>query len=236
MLITTLTATVFAANCLILSKEGAAVVVDPGAGTAARVAAALRQAELELKAVYLTHGHPDHVWEAAAVAGELPVFISADDAPLLEGPAGEPGSERALQFAQMAGSEWVAPSNVVTFTPGEEVAPAEGFTFRTFAAPGHTPGSVLAVLNEHAQLHGDMAAPAIAGPQQIVLTGDVIFAGSIGRTDLPGGDPAAMRDTLRTVPPQLPADAVLLPGHGPATRLADELVTNPFLVGAQGVG
>lgn len=237
MEVVTLTSPVFAANCLVISHEGRAVVVDPGAGTAQRIARHLTQHGLALAAVLATHGHPDHVWDAAAVAGSTPVLIAAPDVERLRDPAGDLGPDLAAMFAEMAGGPWQVPANIVPFVPGEAVDPAPGLTLHTFGAPGHTPGSMLAVLDAPAAVTGPMSeGTGLTGTRTLVLTGDVIFAGSVGRTDLPGGDPAAMRRTLAELPPRLPHDAVLLPGHGPATALSHERATNPFLPGARGVG
>jgi glyoxylase-like metal-dependent hydrolase (beta-lactamase superfamily II) len=82
-------------------------------------------------------------------------------------------------------------------------------------APGHTEGSTLYLL--------------AAGDDRVAFTGDVLFAGSVGRTDLPGGDPVAMAATLREVVGALPPGTHVLPGHGPATRVDAELATNPYL-------
>ena len=91
-----------------------------------------------------------------------------------------------------------------------------GLTFRTVEAPGHRPGCLLWCVDDPEH-----------GP--IIFTGDVLFAGSIGRTDLAGGDMDAMRHTLRTVVPALGDDAILLPGHGPETTLGAERASNPYL-------
>ncbi len=96
-----------------------------------------------------------------------------------------------------------------------------GLRISTDFAPGHTPGSVMF------RLPGDEADGEATAP--VVLSGDVLFAGSIGRTDLPGGSWAQMQQSLATVVLPLPDDAVVLPGHGPATTIGRERATNPFL-------
>jgi glyoxylase-like metal-dependent hydrolase (beta-lactamase superfamily II) len=119
----------------------------------------------------------------------------------------------ALRTALAPTEPYVAPSDVSAFaTPdGETVLALGALRLRALHAPGHTPGSVLYLVDE------------------VVLTGDVLFAGSVGRTDLPGGDPPAMTRTLRDVVGRLDTGLTVLPGHGPATTVARELATNPYL-------
>lgn len=230
MQIIALRAPVFATNTLVLATGSSAVVVDPGAGVAPAVREVLARHDLTVTAILLTHGHPDHTWDCAAVAPDVPVYIGAGDADRLVEPAAHLGP-LAEAFATMAGTPWepVAQPQPVT---DEVLEPAPGLTVRAIPAPGHTLGSTLWALSGDVELSGpafDEAGSSGRHSGELVLTGDVLFAGSIGRTDLPGGDDARMRHTLRALADTLPERAVLVPGHGPATTTAAELADNPFL-------
>jgi glyoxylase-like metal-dependent hydrolase (beta-lactamase superfamily II) len=235
-----LVAPVFGTSCyLLVADDGACVVVDPGGGAAPLVERAVAEHGLRVVGVLATHGHPDHVWDAAAVAGVagVPLRLHAGDAaaaidPLhvLAGGAG-PASLAvggALADALRSAGRDPGAYEVPVIEVFGEVVPEGGRSddvpldlggIRVLArhAPGHTPGSTLYLV----EVDG---AP-------VVLTGDVLFAGSVGRTDLRGGDPAVMERTLREVVRALPADAHVLPGHGPATRTDVERRTNPYLAG-----
>jgi glyoxylase-like metal-dependent hydrolase (beta-lactamase superfamily II) len=231
-----ITSRVLGARCLLVAAGEAAVVVDAGAGVAAEVLRLADEQGLRIVAVLATHGHADHTWDAGPLTVRLgvPLLIHAADAYRLGDPFGTlgvlgeapPGGEGALaQVLRQAGIEpagYVPPASVVTFggTIGangrspDEVLDLAGVRLVARHAPGHTEGSTIYLLD---------------GPGPVALTGDVLFAGTIGRTDLPGGDDLVMARTLREVVEHLPHDARLLPGHGPATLLAKELHHNPFL-------
>lgn len=236
MQILTVLAPVFAARCTVLvGADGACVVVDPGAGAGAQVRALVDAHGLRPRAVLVTHGHADHTWDASALSRDLdvPVLLHAADAYRLEDPFGTLGVldprhdprgplAQALQAAGVDVHGWRAPARVEPF--GTTRAGRDGDveldlgSVRVVArhAPGHTEGSTLYLVD--------------AGEAEpVVLSGDVLFAGSIGRTDLPGGDDAAMTATLRDVVATLPPGSRVLPGHGPQTDVATELATNPYL-------
>lgn len=202
-------------NCyLVVDEDRSCVVVDPGGGAADQLRDVVAADRLTPLAVVLTHGHVDHTWSAAQISHEfsVPVWIHADDAYRLADPLGTLGPLGA-ELAELAdegalGSP-AAPERVATFTTGS-MAQVAGLA--AMHAPGHTQGSTVYLLSE----------PSIA------FTGDVLFAGSIGRTDLPGGDDRAMGATLRGLADLDPA-TVVLPGHGPASTVGVELETNPYL-------
>ncbi|MFI2703641.1 MBL fold metallo-hydrolase [Cellulosimicrobium composti] len=229
-------APVFGTNCTVVSAPGGdCVVVDAGAGVADAVVAHVRDAGLAPRAVLATHGHVDHTWDAAALADRLdvPVVLHAADAYRLADPfgslehAGTRGSAlasgplgAALAAAGARPEDYREPDRVETFDAGPGEARElrwGGVVLRAVGAPGHTEGSTLY-----------LAGSPGAG---VVLSGDVLFAGSVGRTDLPGGDGATMARTLRDVVVRLDPAWDVLPGHGPATTVARELATNPFLAG-----
>jgi len=216
------------------------VVVDPGLGVVDRLLPLLERLHLRPVAVLLTHGHLDHVAEAAHVAAPTgaPVLVGAADAHRLDDPLEGLGPQlRAALLAQVGSFAWERPAEVRGLADGDEVV-AGALRVRAVAAPGHTEGSTLYVVDDVPDEASRAAAdglpagtpPLPDGLRRTVLSGDVLFAGSIGRTDLPGGDGAAMRATLSGVVLRLPDDALVVPGHGPATTLARERATNPYLL------
>lgn len=223
MLIRTVVSPLLGTNAYVVALGTRAVVVDPGAAVADEVATVLEQDGLDPVAVLLTHGHLDHTWDAGDLSARLdvPVHVHALDRAQLDEPFGALGPLGA-QLEAMAGASglgWSPPSHVVTVEPpAHQVVPFEpvpGVRLELLACPGHTPGSTV------------LLVPG-SGDGATALTGDVLFAGTVGRTDLPGGDPAAMRRSLATLAALDPA-TVMLPGHGERSTLAAELATNPFL-------
>jgi glyoxylase-like metal-dependent hydrolase (beta-lactamase superfamily II) len=168
-------------------------------------------------AVLATHGHLDHVADAHVVAGQydIPVFIHAADRHLLGDPgAGLGPTGPALVEAFYGTAELPEPEDVREWADGDSYDLA-GLVVQVVHAPGHTPGSVL--------LHvGD-------GVSTQLFSGDVLFAGSIGRTDLPGGSMDQMMATLRDTILTMPYDLAVLPGHGTATSIGQECLANPYL-------
>ena len=216
MLIETLVADAFGTNCYLLSSGPGAecVVVDPGMGIAPRLEDLLAERGLKPVAVVLTHGHLDHTFSVTPVCGanDVPAYIHTDDAHLLEDPA--KGFSANMMSLVGTGLDWKEPDDVRTLDDGGVVELA-GMRFTVDHAPGHTAGS--------AMFHtaGDEAA--------YTLSGDVLFRGAIGRTDLPGGSEDAMWDSLRRKVLPLDDATVVLPGHGPSTTIAVERVRNPYL-------
>lgn len=226
---------VYAENCYLIADEEqrAAIVVDPGEGAAPQVAAELARLDLSLAAVLLTHGHADHIWDAARVAGDLPVLVPAPDRYRLEAENGVPRDLREFGRAPFT-SEYVQPANIQPLGDpyfdggGAEIAP--GVVMRALAAPGHTEGSTLYFFSGTWSPGVTQAADAPADSTGLILSGDVLFRDGIGRTDFPGGDQATMESTLRTLRKVIDPAFMVFPGHGPATTFDRELKHNPFLV------
>ncbi len=229
MLVTGFPAGVFAANCYLVAPAPGeeCVIVDPGQDAEGQIEELLARYRLKPIAVLLTHGHVDHVWSVAPVCGArgIPAYIHPDDRALLADPA----KGLALSIGQQlfGGITFTEPDDVRELADGELLT-LGGCEFTVGHVPGHTPGSVTYRITP-------APAPATPAPpdnSNMLFSGDLLFAGSIGRTDLPGGDDKAMlRSLARTL--TLPDDTLVLPGHGPQTTIGAERRTNPFLTGLQ---
>lgn len=210
------------ANCYLVAPAGGdeCVVVDAGQDAAPGVRRLLAEHRLRPRGVVATHGHIDHVATAAELADEynVPLWIHSADRHLLTDPAAGLGPDGAALVRQLLPAPLAEPARVEELDGVGELKLA-GLTFAVTPAPGHTAGSVLLELPYAGS--GDV--------DRVVFSGDVVFAGSVGRTDLPGGDPRVMAATLRDVVLALPDSTALLPGHGPQTTMARERLTNPYL-------
>jgi glyoxylase-like metal-dependent hydrolase (beta-lactamase superfamily II) len=220
-------------NCYVLAGSGTSVVIDPGGGTAGPVREVHERHGLSLGCVLLTHAHPDHVWDVAEVAGDAPVHVPSPDRYRLEDPLG--GTPPDL-LAALGLEGWRRPTNIQeldgAFFEGGGAELVPGVVLRAVPAPGHTEGSSVYLLSGMWPPHvaAWVGAPSSEEPRPLALTGDVVFRGSVGRTDLPGGDANVMAWTLRTLRQVIDPRTWLLPGHGPGTTWHHELTTNPFLV------
>jgi hydroxyacylglutathione hydrolase len=211
----------FGTNCYVVAREPGeqCLVVDPGIGVVPRLDALLSEHRLHPVAVLLTHGHLDHTFSVAPVCGArgITAYVHPGDRELLA----DPGKGFSPQLAAILGGlEFGEPDDVAELPDGGTLQLA-GLSVTVDHAPGHTRGSVLFRLPE---APGDWEAAAVC------LSGDVLFAGSVGRTDLPGGNPIAMVASLRQKILPLPDATAVLPGHGPATTIGRERATNPYLV------
>lgn len=216
MLVAGFPADAFGTNCYVVAPaEGEqCVVIDPGIGVVTRLDDVLERYRLRPAAVLLTHGHLDHTFSAAPVCGArgITAYVHPGDLDLLADPAkGLSGDLNELFGGRLAYTE---PDDVAEMTDGQVLSIA-GLAITVSHAPGHTGGSVL--------FHGDHEGVPVC------FSGDVLFEGSIGRTDLPGGDMTAMWASLRDKVLPLPDETVVLPGHGPTTTIARERATNPYL-------
>jgi glyoxylase-like metal-dependent hydrolase (beta-lactamase superfamily II) len=226
-------------NCYVLATEPGAecVVVDPGLDAVRGVEDLVTEHRLKPVAVLLTHGHLDHMFSVTPLcrSSDAACFVHPADRSLLTDPLAAMSSDARLLLDQLApGTRFTEPDDVRELVDGGSVAVA-GLHFGTLHAPGHTPGSVM-----FQTAYPPQSSPRTGGPREVVpprqsdihslvFTGDVLFAGSVGRTDLPGGNPAHMLDSLRTRVLPLPDSVVVLPGHGPQTTMARERAGNPYL-------
>ncbi|MEP9364768.1 MBL fold metallo-hydrolase [Nocardioides sp. CN2-186] len=194
------------------------VVIDPGKDAAAGVAELVREHRLKPVAVLVTHGHIDHMWCVAPVAGtyDATAWIHPRDRHLLADPMS--GMSRETSQMLLGGDYTFAePDDVQELTDLQELELA-GLQFVVDHTPGHTEGSVT--------FRSPYAGEDIS---EVMFSGDLLFAGSIGRTDLPGGDHPTMLQSLKSKVLTLPDDIVVLPGHGEQTSIGRERATNPFL-------
>jgi len=194
-------------NCTILGDEqaGEAIVIDPGEEVG-RIHRRLTELGLKLKQILITHGHIDHVGGALKLKQltGAPILLNENDLPLLKIMDTQAG------WLGIATPETAPPDELLT--DGLAVG-LDAFPAQVIHTPGHTQGSVC--------LH--------FAPIKLLIAGDTLFAGSIGRTDLPGGNYDQIIDSIESRLLQLPGDTKVLPGHGPATTIDAERNTNPFL-------
>ncbi|UQU68506.1 MBL fold metallo-hydrolase [Couchioplanes caeruleus] len=223
MLVTGFPAEAFGTNCYVVAAGPGeqCLVVDPGIGVLDRLDEVLAQHRLHPAAVLLTHGHLDHTFSVTPVCGAkgITAYVHPADREMLADPA----KGLSMDLNELLGGRfsYAEPEDVAELTDGATLSLA-GLEITVDHAPGHTGGSVLFRL------------PAAGTPweaEQVCLSGDVLFAGSIGRTDLPGGSTDAMTASLRDKVLPLADDTVVLPGHGPETTIGRERATNPYLRG-----
>lgn len=183
-----------------------AVLVDPG-DEASRIVRMVRSAGVQLDAIWLTHAHVDHVGAVQAIRREwdIPVYLHPDDLVLYR---------RASQQAALYGLQLEQPADPDRELKDGDILTVGATEFTVRHTPGHSPGHVVFVGG------------------RVMLGGDLLFAGSIGRTDLPLSSPEAMETSLALVSAFDPA-TVVYPGHGPPTSIKEELATNPFLAGVR---
>ena len=198
-------------NCSILSEDGKAWIVDPG-HEADRIAALLEKKELKPEAILLTHAHFDHI---GAVPGllerfpELPVYIGEKDMAVVS----HPMNQLPPDYPPVKKPERLRAICQESLASLEDLKPLERLEkLEVIETPGHTPGGVCYYF------------PA----EKLLLSGDTLFAGSVGRTDLPGGNMATLVESLKKLT-ALPDDTLVIPGHGPQTTIGAEKRSNPFL-------
>jgi glyoxylase-like metal-dependent hydrolase (beta-lactamase superfamily II) len=212
----------FATNCWVVAAEkgGECIIVDPGmpditrpgypASLAPEIESLISEHRLKPVAALLTHGHLDHTFSITPLADgyDIPTYIHSEDARFVAEPAGIHGEH----FVEMISAfSFAAPKKLEAIRDGSSFE-FLGMSIKTIYAPGHTRGSAMFLIND-----------------EHLLSGDVLFAGSIGRTDLPTGSMKDMQNTLRTKVLTLDDEIRVLPGHGDETTIKYERKTNPYL-------
>ncbi len=209
MILEMLTVGPFQENCYIIGDEelGAGALIDPG-DEAARIALAVEQTNLDIEKIIITHAHIDHVGAVATLIDEYacPVLMHAEAEPMLK---------QLPTQAMMMGLRFGKVPTVDGYIEDEELLEVGGLRLRSLYTPGHAPGHLSFYLED----------------QSLVFSGDALFAGSVGRVDLPGG---SMEVLLRSIEERLltlPDETRVYSGHGPQTTIGDERASNPFLGG-----
>jgi hydroxyacylglutathione hydrolase len=209
MILEELTVGPFQENCYVIGDEetGTGALVDPG-DEATRIALAVEQSGLEISQIIITHAHIDHVGAVAALVDEYacPVLMHAEAEPMLR---------QLPTQAMMMGLRFGKVPTVDRHIEDEEVLEVGGLRLKSLYTPGHAPGHLAFYLAD----------------EGLVLSGDALFAGSIGRTDLFGGDMDLLMRSINERLLTLPDETRVLPGHGPETTIGEERANNPFLGG-----
>lgn len=220
MQIQSFTAGPWQTNCYILSHgpHSECLIIDPGMKAATGVRDVIREHHLKPVAVLVTHGHIDHMWSVFPVASGygIPALVHGQDRELLANPGLALSNETRLALPTMMDEEdvFADPEEVIEVTDQMQLSLA-GFDMTIHHAPGHTHGSVMF---------------DFTGTNENIFTGDVLFAGAIGRTDLPTGSPDAMNQSLKNVVLNLDDAAKIHPGHGPSSFMHIEKAQNPYLL------
>jgi hydroxyacylglutathione hydrolase len=209
MILEMLTVSPFQENCYIIGdgQSGVGAVVDPG-DEAARIALAVEQTDLDVASIIITHAHIDHVGAVAALVDEYacPVLMHAEAEPMLE---------QLPTQAMMMGLKFGKVPAVDHYIGDEEVLEVGDLKLRSLYTPGHAPGHLAFYIED----------------QGLVLSGDALFAGSVGRVDLPGGSMEVLMRSIEERLLTLPDETRVFPGHGPQTEIGNERASNPFLQG-----
>ena len=198
----------FEVNCSVLSENGKAWIIDPGQ-EGERIVKLLAERKLTPAAILLTHAHFDHIGAVPALQEAfpgLPVYVGDADRAVLSHPMNQ------------LPPEYPAVKDVKDIRDAKDLASEQHLEVEVIATPGHTPGGVCYLFR----------SSLFALRSSLLFSGDTLFAGSVGRTDLPGGDMATLMNSLQKLT-ALPDDTAVIPGHGMFTTIGDEKRGNPFL-------
>ena len=213
MLIRSFPAPMFATNCWVIAPAAGSecIIVDPGMpDISADIEMIIEENKLKPVAAFITHGHLDHTFSIKPLADgyDIPTYIHSEDRRYIADPSGIHGAEFIGQLGGLVFEEPIKVSEVKNGTTLDLL----GMKIEVIHSPGHTKGSVMFKLND-----------------EVLISGDVLFAGSIGRTDLPTGSASDMKSTLKNKVLTLSDDLRVLPGHGSETTIKFERKNNPYL-------
>lgn len=197
-------------NCyLVINENNSCLIIDPGS-EAEKLINILKTEKLKPQAILITHAHSDHIGAVENVRNEynIPVYVHENEAKWLLEP-----SLNGSQFYMEDGLIRTKPADAYFVNDEEKVV--GDFTFYVYETPGHSPGGVSFYFKE----------------EQFVITGDALFAGSIGRSDFPGGNHTQLLESIHSKLLTLPEETQVLPGHGPVTTIGNEMNGNPYLNG-----
>ena len=209
MILEMLTVGPFQENCYVIGDQESRIgaLIDPG-DEAARIAMAVEETGLDIGSIIVTHAHIDHVGAVAALTEEYacPVLMHAE---------AEPALEALPTQAMMMGIRFGKVPEIDRYLEGEEVVEVGDLRLRSLYTPGHAPGHLAFYLQD----------------EGLVLSGDALFAGSVGRVDLPGGSMEVLMQSIEERLLTLPNETLVYSGHGPRTTIGNERTSNPFLQG-----
>jgi hydroxyacylglutathione hydrolase len=207
MILETITVGPFLENCYVIGTEATGAIIDPG-DEATRIALAVEQTGLEISQILVTHAHIDHVGAVAALAEEYacPVLMHAEAEPMLRQVPTQ-AMTMGLRFGKVPTAD--------RYIEDEEILDVGGLRLKSLYTPGHAPGHLALYVED----------------EGVVVSGDILFAGSVGRTDLFGGSMEVLMRSINERLLTLPNETRVYPGHGPPTTIGDERAHNPFLRG-----
>ena len=207
MILETITVGPFLENCYVIGNEAAGAIIDPG-DEATRIALVVEQTGLEISQILVTHAHIDHVGAVAALAEEYacPVLMHAEAEPMLRQVPTQ-AMTMGLRFGKVPTAD--------RYIEDEEILDVGGLRLKSLYTPGHAPGHLALYVED----------------EGVVVSGDTLFAGSVGRTDLFGGSMEVLMRSINERLLTLPNETRVYPGHGPPTTIGDERAHNPFLRG-----
>jgi hydroxyacylglutathione hydrolase len=209
MILEMLTVGPFQENCYVIGDQESRVgaIIDPG-DEPARIAVAVEETGLDIGSIIVTHTHIDHVGAVAALTDEYacPVLMHAEAEPMLK---------QLPTQAIMMGIRFGKVPEVDLYVEDEDIVEVGDLRLRSLYTPGHAPGHLAFYLED----------------EGLVLSGDALFAGSVGRVDLPGGSMEVLMQSIEERLLTLPDETVVYPGHGPRTTVGNERTSNPFLQG-----
>lgn len=192
------------ANCYIIANNQEALIIDPGAESE-KIESTIEQLKVQPVAILLTHTHYDHIGAVEAIRKkyDIPVYVAAEEQTWLQNPA--------KNLSNFVGNNVIVRQAEHLFQPKETLEISD-FKFTVLSTPGHSPGGVSFIFEE----------------DEFVVSGDALFAGSVGRTDLPGSEPEKLFDAISEQLFTLPKHYTIYPGHGGSSTIGHEMKNNPF--------